>query len=230
MAFPRLNNISFWLLPPSLILLLLSSLVENGAGTGWTVFKKLSYYKNVIKNKVSQSLDFFKGGNNNNNKRDFFLIIFSILGIIFYIAYFILKLTLYEYPGVIITIITSFIIKKFIFNNTDYGLNPIISIILNLTIFYLIIYISSLIGSIFNFYVLQVIFSNDPIFIVTTSENIVNLNAASVGGILAASALNYIILPPRLKAGFVIVMALGLSGGIIAGIDAGSALSNYFFK
>ena len=52
MAFPRLNNISFWLLPPSLILLLLSSLVENGAGTGWTVKDKLSYYSNVILNKL----------------------------------------------------------------------------------------------------------------------------------------------------------------------------------
>lgn len=53
MAFPRLNNISFWLLPPSLILLLLSSLVENGAGTGWTVLKiKLSYYSNIVLNKL----------------------------------------------------------------------------------------------------------------------------------------------------------------------------------
>ena len=52
MAFPRLNNISFWLLPPSLILLLLSSLVENGAGTGWTVESKMSYYSNVILNKL----------------------------------------------------------------------------------------------------------------------------------------------------------------------------------
>jgi Cytochrome C and Quinol oxidase polypeptide I/LAGLIDADG endonuclease len=52
MAFPRLNNISFWLLPPSLILLLLSALVENGAGTGWTVKDKLSYYSNVIINKL----------------------------------------------------------------------------------------------------------------------------------------------------------------------------------
>ncbi len=52
MAFPRLNNISFWLLPPSLLLLLLSSLVENGAGTGWTVKDKLSYYSNVIINKL----------------------------------------------------------------------------------------------------------------------------------------------------------------------------------
>lgn len=52
MAFPRLNNISFWLLPPSLILLLMSSLVENGAGTGWTVKDKLSYYSNVIINKL----------------------------------------------------------------------------------------------------------------------------------------------------------------------------------
>lgn len=52
MAFPRLNNISFWLLPPALILLLMSSLVENGAGTGWTVKDKLSYYSNVIINKL----------------------------------------------------------------------------------------------------------------------------------------------------------------------------------
>ena len=52
MAFPRLNNISFWLLPPSLILLLLSALVENGAGTGWTVKDKLSYYSNVVTNKL----------------------------------------------------------------------------------------------------------------------------------------------------------------------------------
>jgi hypothetical protein len=52
MAFPRLNNISFWLLPPSLILLLVSSLVENGAGTGWTVRLKLSYYRNIIINKL----------------------------------------------------------------------------------------------------------------------------------------------------------------------------------
>ena len=52
MAFPRLNNISFWLLPPSLVLLLLSALVENGAGTGWTVKDKLSYYSNVIINKL----------------------------------------------------------------------------------------------------------------------------------------------------------------------------------
>jgi hypothetical protein len=52
MAFPRLNNISFWLLPPSLILLLLSALVENGAGTGWTVKDKLSYYSNVVINKL----------------------------------------------------------------------------------------------------------------------------------------------------------------------------------
>lgn len=57
MAFPRLNNISFWLLPPSLILLLLSSLVENGAGTGWTVKDKLSYYSNVIKNKLYLMLE-----------------------------------------------------------------------------------------------------------------------------------------------------------------------------
>jgi heme/copper-type cytochrome/quinol oxidase subunit 1 len=52
MAFPRLNNISFWLLPPSLILLLVSSLVEQGAGTGWTVKNKLSYYSNIILNKL----------------------------------------------------------------------------------------------------------------------------------------------------------------------------------
>ena len=52
MAFPRLNNTSFWLLPPSLILLLLSSLVENGAGTGWTVESKLSYYSDIILNKL----------------------------------------------------------------------------------------------------------------------------------------------------------------------------------
>ena len=52
MAFPRLNNISFWLLPPSLILLLVSSLVENGAGTGWTVKFKLSYYSDIIINKL----------------------------------------------------------------------------------------------------------------------------------------------------------------------------------
>ena len=52
MAFPRLNNISFWLLPPSLILLLLSALVENGAGTGWTVESKLSYYSDIILNKL----------------------------------------------------------------------------------------------------------------------------------------------------------------------------------
>ena len=65
MAFPRLNNISFWLLPPSLILLLLSSLVENGAGTGWTVKDKISYYSNVIINKlylmrISSTLNFNK--------------------------------------------------------------------------------------------------------------------------------------------------------------------------
>jgi hypothetical protein len=52
MAFPRLNNISFWLLPPSLILLLVSSLVEQGAGTGWTVKSKLSYYSDIILNKL----------------------------------------------------------------------------------------------------------------------------------------------------------------------------------
>ncbi len=52
MAFPRLNNISFWLLPPSLILLLVSSLVEQGAGTGWTVKNKLSYYSDIILNKL----------------------------------------------------------------------------------------------------------------------------------------------------------------------------------
>jgi len=54
MAFPRLNNVSFWLLPPSLLLLLMSALVENGAGTGWTVKNKnkLSYYSNVIQNKL----------------------------------------------------------------------------------------------------------------------------------------------------------------------------------
>ena len=80
MAFPRLNNISFWLLPPSLILLLLSSLVENGAGTGWTVKDRLSYYRNVIKNKLylmreNFGLIFFKENrtlknmsNSNNNK------------------------------------------------------------------------------------------------------------------------------------------------------------------
>ena len=73
MAFPRLNNISFWLLPPSIILLLLSALVENGAGTGWTVKDKLSYYSNVIKNKLylmrrSSYLNFFKGMNTQSNK------------------------------------------------------------------------------------------------------------------------------------------------------------------
>jgi hypothetical protein len=47
-----LNNISFWLLPPSLILLLVSSLVEQGPGTGWTVGNKLSYYSNIILNKL----------------------------------------------------------------------------------------------------------------------------------------------------------------------------------
>jgi heme/copper-type cytochrome/quinol oxidase subunit 1 len=52
MAFPRLNNISLWLLFPSLFLLLLSSLTESGSGTGWTVKDKLSYYSNVIKNKL----------------------------------------------------------------------------------------------------------------------------------------------------------------------------------
>lgn len=57
MAFPRLNNISFWLLPPSLLLLLMSSLVENGAGTGWTVKDKLSYYSNVILNKLYLMLE-----------------------------------------------------------------------------------------------------------------------------------------------------------------------------
>ena len=100
MAFPRLNNISFWLLPPSLILLLLSALVENGAGTGWTVLRKLSYFINVIKNKlsylrISLYLNFFKAvntennnksksqnpgvvGNNNNNNRQKFLMFISI--------------------------------------------------------------------------------------------------------------------------------------------------------
>ena len=78
MAFPRLNNISFWLLPPSLILLLLSSLVENGAGTGWTVKDKLSYYSNVIINKLylmreSSGLNYsrkFSINNNTNNSNE----------------------------------------------------------------------------------------------------------------------------------------------------------------
>jgi LAGLIDADG endonuclease/Cytochrome C and Quinol oxidase polypeptide I len=52
MAFPRLNNISFWLLVPALTLLLVGSLAESGAGTGWTVKNKLSYYSNIILNKL----------------------------------------------------------------------------------------------------------------------------------------------------------------------------------
>jgi hypothetical protein len=67
MAFPRLNNISFWLLPPSLILLLLSSLVENGAGTGWTVKFKLSYYRNIILNKLYSMRGNLQLGNNSSS-------------------------------------------------------------------------------------------------------------------------------------------------------------------
>ena len=67
MAFPRLNNISFWLLPPSLILLLLSSLVENGAGTGWTVKDKLSYYSNIIINKLYSMRETLLLGNNSSS-------------------------------------------------------------------------------------------------------------------------------------------------------------------
>ena len=45
------------MLPPSLILLLLSALVENGVGTGWTVKDKLSYYSNIIINKLYLMLE-----------------------------------------------------------------------------------------------------------------------------------------------------------------------------
>jgi hypothetical protein len=75
MAFPRLNNISFWLLPPSLILLLLSSLVENGAGTGWTVLKiKLSYYSNIILNKLYSMRKNLKPLNRNRIVNNFSLL------------------------------------------------------------------------------------------------------------------------------------------------------------
>jgi hypothetical protein len=67
MAFPRLNNISFWLLPPSLILLLMSSLVENGAGTGWTVEDKLSYYRNIIINKLYSMRETLQFGSNSSS-------------------------------------------------------------------------------------------------------------------------------------------------------------------
>ena len=161
MAFPRLNNISFWLLPPSIILLLLSALVENGAGTGWTVKDKLSYYSNVIKNKLylmrrSSYLNFFKGmstqsqnnntnnesnnsnipNNNNNNKiRQIILNIISIIIIVGFTYLFFSKLSLNQLPSVIFSFIFSFIIFHFVFNNINFSKNIFIRFLQKLVLY-----------------------------------------------------------------------------------------------
>ena len=135
MAFPRLNNISFWLLPPSLILLLLSSLVENGAGTGWTVNDRLSYYSNVIKNKlylmrenlgfiffkVTRILNNISNSNNNSNisnsnNNNINNILLCIIFFIFLFLFFKFNIL----PKFVKTLI-SIAIFYFIFNNFKYS-------------------------------------------------------------------------------------------------------------
>jgi hypothetical protein len=131
-----LNNISFWLLPPSLILLLLSSLVENGAGTGWTVKGKLSYYSNVIINKLylmrkssflNNSRKFStknnsnliinnnNNNNNNNNKDKIIHILLNICSVIFIGIIFHIYIKYLDISG-LIALIISFVISYLIFN------------------------------------------------------------------------------------------------------------------
>jgi hypothetical protein len=165
MAFPRLNNISFWLLPPSLILLLLSALVENGAGTGWTVKDKLSYYSNVIINKLylmreSLSLKFsrlfstnnkFNNSNSSKNSNNFFnnknnkdkikKIFFSIICIIFcigFIYYYIYKLQMYNIIAMIISFFVSFVTSYFIFNKFTFSKYFIIRMIQQFIVFFVL--------------------------------------------------------------------------------------------
>jgi len=167
MAFPRLNNISFWLLPPSLILLLLSSLVENGAGTGWTVKDKLSYYSNVIKNKLylmrersdlnnskkkelnikntnnitnTNNTNNSYNNNNNNNKNEIKQILLNIISTIFCISliyYFIFELYMYNIVGMIVSFGLSFIISYFVFNKFTFSNNFILRFIQQFILFFI---------------------------------------------------------------------------------------------
>lgn len=184
MAFPRLNNISFWLLPPSIILLLLSALVENGAGTGWTVKDKLSYYSNVIKNKLylmrrSSYLNFFKGmntqsnknstnnesnnsnlpNNNNNNKnRQIILNIISIIIIVGSTYLFFSKLSLNQLPFVIFSFIFSFIIFHFVFNNINFSKNIFIRFLQKFVVYNLCFIFVIFIAGFFGIYFSNTIF------------------------------------------------------------------------
>ena len=184
MAFPRLNNISFWLLPPSIILLLLSALVENGAGTGWTVKDKLSYYSNVIKNKLylmrrSSYLNFFKGmntqsnknstnnefnnsnlpNNNNNNKnRQIILNIISIIIIVGSTYLFFSKLPLNQLPFVIFSFIFSFIIFHFVFNNINFSKNIFIRFLQKFVVYNLCFIFVIFIAGFFGIYFSNTIF------------------------------------------------------------------------
>lgn len=147
--FPRLNNVSFWLLPPSLILLLVSSLVENGAGTGWTVYFKLSYYSNIILNKLylmrkSSSLNFSNKPNNKNRFKQLFFNFISITFLVFIFYKFIIGLSLSGFLGLMISAIISFLVFNFVLNKFKFSNNKfikILQIIILIKIIYIIIFI-----------------------------------------------------------------------------------------
>jgi len=155
MAFPRLNNISFWLLPPSLILLLVSSLVENGAGTGWTVCSKLSYYSNIILNKLylmreSSNLNFSKKPNNKNRFKQLIFNFISITFLLFIFYKFIMGLSIPGFLGLIISAIISFLVSSFILNKFKFSNNKYIKILQIIVLINIIFIIGFLICDFFN--------------------------------------------------------------------------------
>jgi Cytochrome C and Quinol oxidase polypeptide I len=171
MAFPRLNNVSFWLLPPSLILLLVSSLVENGAGTGWTVNDKLSYYSNVIKNKLylmlessglndskklstnnkSNGSSLSNGPNNKDKFKQIFLNILSLSFLVFILYKFIFGFNnIYNLLGFIFSLSISYLISSFILNKFRFSKFKFIKFLQQFILFILILFICFLICDYFN--------------------------------------------------------------------------------
>jgi LAGLIDADG endonuclease len=206
MAFPRLNNISFWLLPPSLILLLLSALVENGAGTGWTVKDKLSYYSNVIINKLylmreSFSLNFsrmFSTNNNlynsnfsnhffnNSNKKDKikqnFLNIISIIFIIF-ILYKFIRVYTFSVSGLlgfILSFFVSYLISIFVLNKFKFSKNKFVRILQKFVIYNIILFIGIYIFGYFSIKTMSVISCQGMVY--KYNKDILNVNTSKNKG------------------------------------------------
>jgi hypothetical protein len=200
-----LNNISFWLLPPSLILLLVSSLVENGAGTGWTVKDKLSYYSNVIINKLylmrknsflnnlrkfrtknnSNLITTNNNNNNNNNKDKIIRILLNIcsvifIGIIFHI--YIKYLNISGLIALIISFVISYLISNYILNGYKYSESLFERIlkkfILKIIFFIFVLYSIGIIFYIFDIQILNLIecSSIDDKTIVNVKESNDNYN------------------------------------------------------